>query len=52
MWLRQLAVAELVRFDILLAVKASILLFYVLTWCELAGKHKRFRKTHCPHLQG
>jgi hypothetical protein len=40
------------RFDVLTAVRMSMLLLWVVTPCELVGRYQRFGETYCLHLQG
>jgi hypothetical protein len=39
------------RFEVLTAVKMSILVFWVVTQCGLVGRYQRFGGTYCLHLQ-
>jgi hypothetical protein len=39
-------------FDVLTAVKMSMLLFYVVTLYGLVGRYQNFGETYCLHLQG
>jgi hypothetical protein len=39
------------RFNILTAVKISMLVFWVVTPCGLVGRYHRFRGTYCLSLQ-
>jgi hypothetical protein len=40
------------RFEVLTAVKMSMLVFWVVTPCELVDRHQRFGGAYCLHLQG
>jgi hypothetical protein len=40
------------RFEVLTAVKKSMLVFWVVTPCGIVVKYQRFGGTYCPHLQG
>jgi hypothetical protein len=42
----------IMRFEVLTAVKMSMLVFWVVTPCGLVGRFQRFRKTYCLHLLG
>jgi hypothetical protein len=39
------------RFEVFMAVKMSMSVFWVVTPCGLRGKYQRFRGTYCLHLQ-
>jgi hypothetical protein len=39
------------RFEVLTAVKMSVLVFRVVTPFELAGRYQRFEGIYCLHLQ-
>jgi hypothetical protein len=39
------------RHEILMAVKVSMLTFWVVTPCELIVRYKRFGRTHYLHIQ-
>jgi hypothetical protein len=41
----------MLRFEVLTAVKMSVLFFWVVTLCGLVGKYQRFGGTYCLHLQ-
>jgi hypothetical protein len=41
-----------VRFEVLTAVKTSILVFWVVTPSGFAGRYQRFERTYCLHIQG
>jgi hypothetical protein len=41
-----------VRFEVLMAVKMSMLVFWIVTPCELVGRDQRFGGTYYLHLQG
>jgi hypothetical protein len=40
------------RFEVLTAVKMSMLLFWIVTPCGLVGRYQGFGGTYCFHLQG
>jgi hypothetical protein len=40
------------RFEILPAVRMTMLLFWVVKPCKLVGRHQCFGETYCIHLQG
>jgi hypothetical protein len=40
------------KFEVLPAVKMSMLVFWVVTPCGLAVRYQRLRGTYCLHLQG
>jgi hypothetical protein len=40
-----------VRFEVLRAVKISIVVFWIVTSCSLVGGHQRFLRNVCDHLQ-
>jgi hypothetical protein len=39
------------RFEVLTAVKMSMLFFWAVTPCELVDKYQLFAGTYCLHLQ-
>jgi hypothetical protein len=40
------------RFEVLPAVKVSMLIFWVVMPCGLTGRYQRFEGTYCLHLLG
>jgi hypothetical protein len=40
------------RFEVLTAVKMSMLVLWVVTPFRLAGRYRRFGETYCLHLKG
>jgi hypothetical protein len=43
---------NLVRYEVLTEVKMLMLVFRVVTLCELAGRYQRFGETYCFHHEG
>jgi hypothetical protein len=40
------------RFEVFTAMKMPMLIFWVVTPCELVGRYQRFGGTYCLHLEG
>jgi hypothetical protein len=41
-----------VKFEVLMAVRMTVLFFWVVTPCGLINRYRRFGGTYCLHLQG